>query len=60
MPGGLFTRGWLNTIDMNIGIDGRPLNGGIFAEIYQRLDDQSFDVAGMVRILEELISREKG
>lgn len=59
VPGGLFTRGWLNTIDMNIGIDGRPLNGGIFAEIYQRLDDQSFDVAGMVRILEELISREK-
>ncbi|HOI91252.1 MAG TPA: FAD-dependent oxidoreductase [Candidatus Rifleibacterium sp.] len=59
VPGGLFTRGWLNTIDMNMGIDGRPLNGGIFAEIYQKLDDQSFDVAGMIRILEELISREK-
>lgn len=59
VPGGLFTRGWLNTIDMNIGIDGHPLNGGIFAEIYQKLDDQSFDVAGMIRILEELISREK-
>jgi len=59
VPGGLFTRGWLNTIDMNIGIDGRPLNGGIFVEIFRNLDDQSFDVAGMVKILEELISREK-
>ncbi len=59
LPGGLFTRGWLNTIDMNIGIDGQPLNGGIFAEIFRNLDDQSFDVAGMVKILEELISREK-
>jgi len=59
VPGGLFTRGWLNTIDMNMGIDGQPLNGGIFAEIFRNLDDQSFDVAGMVKILEELISREK-
>lgn len=59
VPGGLFTRGWLNTIDMNMGIDRRPLNGGIFAEIFSNLDDQSFDVAGMVKILEELIGREK-
>ncbi len=59
VPGGLFTRGWLNTIDMNMGSDGRPLNGGIFAEIFRQLDDQSFDVAGMVKILEELIGSEK-
>lgn len=59
VPGGLFTRGWLNTIDMNMGIDRRPLNGGIFAEIFRSLDDQSFDVAGMIKILEELIRKEK-
>jgi hypothetical protein len=58
VPGGLLTRGWLNTIDLNLGHSGLPLNGGIFSEIYQQLDDQSFDVAHMATLLARLIDSE--
>ncbi|MDD3148674.1 MAG: FAD-dependent oxidoreductase, partial [Candidatus Riflebacteria bacterium] len=58
VPGGLLTRGWLNTIDLNLGHSGLPLNGGIFSEIYQQLDDQSFDVTHMETLLIRLIESE--
>ncbi len=58
VPGGLFTRGWLNTIDLNLDRAGKPLNGGIFAEIYRQLDDHSFDVGHMETLLRQLIARE--
>ncbi len=58
VPGGLFTRGWLNTIDLNLDRAGKPLNGGIFAEIYRQLDDHSFDVDHMATLLRQLIAKE--
>ncbi len=58
VPGGLFTRGWLNTIDLNLDRSGKPLNGGIFAEIYRQLDDHSFDVGQMETLLRQLILNE--
>jgi hypothetical protein len=54
--GGLWTRGWLNVLDMNLDAAGKPLNGGIFAEIYRRLDGTSFDVAAMERHLRQLVA----
>ena len=57
--GGLLTRGWLNTIDLNLDRLNRPLNGGIFGEVYRELDDHSFDVATMEAILARLVGREK-
>ena len=58
VPGGLFTRGWLNTIDLNLDRAGKPLNGGIFAEIYRQLDDHSFDVNQMETLLRQMIAKE--
>lgn len=58
--GGLLTHGWLNTIDMNVDTANRPLNGGIFLEIYRRLDDQSFDVVALQGILQELVEKQTG
>lgn len=57
--GGLLTRGWLNTIDLNLDRHNCPLNGGIFAEIFRQLDDQSFDVSAMEGILARLVAQEK-
>lgn len=59
IPGGLFTLGWLNTIDLNTDRRNRPLNGGIFMEIYRQLDDHSFDVTEMEKILRDLIDRQE-
>ncbi|HNV72361.1 MAG TPA: FAD-dependent oxidoreductase, partial [Candidatus Ozemobacteraceae bacterium] len=58
IPGGLLTRGWLNTIDLNLDRRGRPLNGGLFGELFSRLDDHSFDVATMQELLEKMIENE--
>jgi len=57
--GGLMTRGWLNTIDMSLDRQRRPLNGGIFAEIYRELDDNSFDVGLMAELFDRLVAREQ-
>lgn len=59
VPGGLLTRGWLNTIDLNLDRNNKPLNGGFFAEIYQNLGDHSFDVTIMEAILTRLIEKEQ-
>jgi hypothetical protein len=58
-PGGLMTRGWLNTIDMNLDRQRRPLNGGIFGELYRELDDNSFDVKVMETLFERLLACEQ-
>ena len=57
--GGLMTRGWLNTIDMNLDRQRRTLNGGIFTEVYRELDDNSFDVGQMAQLFDRLIAREQ-
>ncbi len=58
-PGGLFTYGMLNTIDVNTGVNGEFLNGGIFTEIYNKLGSNSFDIAQMKDVLNELLDKEK-
>ncbi len=59
VPGGLLTRGWLNTIDLNLDASRKPLNGGLFGEIFRQLDDHSFDVAHMERLLKAMIGSER-
>lgn len=57
--GGLMTRGWLNSIDMNYGPGGEILNKGIFLEFYSQLAGDSFDVSNAVRVFNELVVREE-
>lgn len=57
--GGLMTRGWLNSIDMNYGPDGEILNKGIFQEFYNRVEGDSFDVRTAVRTFNRLVNREE-
>ncbi len=59
-PGGLFTYGMLNTIDMNTGTNGELLNGGIFKEFYAKIGNKnSFDVELCKTVLNEMIESEK-
>jgi len=57
--GGLMTRGWLNSIDMNYGPDGEILNKGIFQEFYDRVEGDSFDVQTAVRAFNRLVKGEE-
>jgi len=57
--GGLMTRGWLNSIDMNYGLDGEILNKGIFQEFYDRVEGDSFDVQTAVRAFNRLVNGEE-
>lgn len=56
--GGLMTRGWLNSIDMNYGSDGEILNKGIFEEFYKQLKGDSFDVENAVQVFNKLVESE--
>ena len=56
--GGLMTRGWLNSIDMNYDPKGKILNKGIFKEFYNRVEGDSFDVQTAVRSFNRLVSGE--
>jgi len=59
--GGLFTLGWLNSIDLNCAPPdwGEPLlNGGIFLEWYREVGDTSFDVTKATRAFERLVAAE--
>lgn len=58
VPGGLITRGWLNTLDMNYGPDKEILNGGIFLEFFNQIGDVSFDVRKAQNVFAGMISRE--
>jgi hypothetical protein len=56
--GGLMTRGWLNSIDMNYGPGNKILNEGIFLEFYRRVGGDSFDVDYAQKVFNEMIDKE--
>ncbi|MEG6615163.1 FAD-dependent oxidoreductase [Peptococcaceae bacterium 1198_IL3148] len=56
--GGLMTRGWLNTIDMNYHPDGEILNQGIFLEFFEQVEGDSFDVSTALTAFNQLVERE--
>ena len=58
-PGGLFTYGMLNSIDVNTGVNGEILNGGIFLDIYNKLGSNSFDISEMKNIFVDLLEQSK-
>lgn len=57
--GGLMTRGWLNSIDMNYGPDGEILNRGIFEEFFDRVGGDSFDVNKAANVFHELVNEQE-
>lgn len=57
--GGLLTRGWLCTLDMNYDPAGNLLTRGIFQEFFQQLEGVSFDVGTARTVLERMLSAEK-
>lgn len=57
-PGGLITRGWLNTLDMNYGPGGEILNKGIFLEFYKQVGDISFDVKKAENVFIDMVNSE--
>lgn len=57
--GGLLTRGWLNSLDMNYGPDGEILNKGIFLEFFNRIKGDSFDVREARWVLNRLAGEEE-
>jgi len=58
VPGGLMTRGWLNTIDMNYRVN-RILNEGIFLEFFHRVEGDSFDVGTAQAVFNDLVNAEE-
>ena len=59
-PGGLFTYGMLNSLDMNTNESGELLTRGIFNEFYQKIDRKdSFDVENVKNIFTEMINAEE-
>jgi ribulose 1,5-bisphosphate synthetase/thiazole synthase len=63
--GGLFTEGWLNSLDMNYEPSKNLLskhdimNKGIFSEWYDKIEGDSFDVTTAANAFYEMVSREK-
>jgi len=58
--GGLFTRSWLNKLDLSYDVDGRLLTRGIFSEFWERVGwESSFDVARAQRALDGLLAAER-
>lgn len=57
--GGLMTRGWLNSIDMNYGPNKDILNNGIFLEFYKGVGGDAFDPAEASQVFNSLIAKEK-
>lgn len=60
--GGLMTRGWLNTIDMNYAPGKTPgkeiLNKGIFLEFFEQVEGDSFDVGTASQVFNQLVEDE--
>ena len=60
--GGLMTRGWLNTIDMNYAPGKTPgkeiLNKGIFLEFFEQIEGDSFDVGTASQVFNQLVENE--
>lgn len=63
--GGLFTLGWLNTIDMNWSPErdalGKlvPLNKGIFSEMFGQIEGDSFDVITAANVFNKMVTEEQ-
>ena len=63
--GGLMTLGWLNTIDMNYKPEGSITGGhsffnkGIFAEWFNNIEGDSFDVTTAANAFYNLVKKEK-
>jgi len=57
--GGLFTRGWLNSLDMNYGPDGEILNQGFFLEFFEQIKGDSFDVDEARWVFNRLVMAEE-
>ncbi|MEW5921520.1 MAG: FAD-dependent oxidoreductase [Bacillota bacterium] len=57
-PGGLFTLGWLNTLDMNYDRGGNLLTRGIFSEFLQQIEGISFDVQTAQRVFDAMLAAE--
>lgn len=57
-PGGLFTLGWLNTLDMNYDPDGNLLTQGIFEEFFRQIEGISFDVQTAEQVFSEMLAAE--
>lgn len=56
--GGLMTRGWLNTIDMNYNPKGEILNKGIFLEFFNRVEGDSFNVNTALNVFNQMVEAE--
>lgn len=56
--GGLMTRGWLNSIDMNYAPGGGMLNEGIFGEFFEKIEGDSFDVTTAAGVFNALVNAE--
>lgn len=63
--GGLFTLGWLNTIDMNWSPEREglnklvPLNKGIFSEMFGQIEGDSFDVITAANVFNKMVTAEQ-
>jgi len=58
--GGLMTFGKLNSIDMNYGPRGELLTRGVFAEFFQKVTGDSFDVTQAKQAFHQLVEKEPG
>ncbi|GAB6179364.1 FAD-dependent oxidoreductase [Desulfotomaculum defluvii] len=57
--GGLMTRGWLNSLDMNYGPGKVILNKGIFQEFFNQIEGDSFDVTTATSVFHQMVNQEK-
>lgn len=56
--GGLMTRGWLNSLDMNYGPGKQVLNKGIFQEFFSGVEGDSFDVTTAANVFHQMVNQE--
>ncbi|MCL5289896.1 MAG: FAD-dependent oxidoreductase [Bacillota bacterium] len=57
--GGLMTRGWLNSLDMNYGPGKELLNKGIFQEFLSGVEGDSFDVLTAANVFHQMVNKEE-
>ncbi len=57
--GGLFTRGWLNSLDMIRDPNGEIVNKGIFMEWFKKIEGDSFQIETSKEAFEDLLYRER-
>lgn len=57
--GGLFTLGWLNSLDMNRAPDGKDyLNKGLFKEWFDQIEGDSFDITTATNAFHKMVEGE--